>query len=102
MVEALYTARLRLRDWSVTDAPAALKIYGHDDVSRWLHDLDRISDEATMQSVLQRWDAERSDMTPGTGRWAVTLRDSADPNRYKAGPVGSRTSLDTGEVRIVH
>ena len=76
MVEVLYTDRLRLRDWSATDAQAALKIYGHDDVSRWLHDIDRIPDEATMHLVLQRWDAERSDMTPGTGRWAVTLRDS--------------------------
>jgi [ribosomal protein S5]-alanine N-acetyltransferase len=76
MVEVLSTNRLRLRDWSVTDAQAALKIYGHDDVSRWLHDLDRIADAATMHSVLRRWDAERSDMAPGTGRWALTLRDS--------------------------
>ncbi|MCU1610376.1 MAG: hypothetical protein QOH09_3312 [Pseudonocardiales bacterium] len=76
MVEVLYTDRLRLRDWSATDAQAALKIYGHDDVSRWLHTVERIPDEATMHRVLQRWDAERSDMTPGTGRWAVTLRDS--------------------------
>ena len=76
MVEVLYTDRLRLRDWSATDAQAALKIYGHDDVSRWLHTVERIPDEATMHRVLQRWDAEPSDMTPGTGRWAVTLRDS--------------------------
>jgi RimJ/RimL family protein N-acetyltransferase len=76
MVELLHTDRLLLRDWSATDAQAALKIYGHDDVSRWLHDLDRIPDAATMHSVLQRWNAERSDMAPGTGRWAVTLRDN--------------------------
>ena len=76
MVEALYTDRLRLRAWSATDAPAALKIYGHGDVNRWLHDLDRIPDEATMHRVLHRWDAECNEMTPGTGRWAVTLRDS--------------------------
>jgi len=75
MVELLHTDRLLVRNWSVTDAQAALKIYGHDDVSRWLHDLERIPDAAAMQSVLQRWDAECSDMAPGTGRWALTLRD---------------------------
>ncbi|MGH3783860.1 MAG: GNAT family N-acetyltransferase [Pseudonocardiaceae bacterium] len=76
MVELLHTGRLLVRNWSVSDAQAALKIYGHEDVSRWLHDLDRIPDVAAMQSVLERWDTERSDMAPGTGRWALTLRDS--------------------------
>ncbi len=75
MAELLHTDRLLLRNWSATDAQAALKIYGHDDVSRWLHDLDRIPDAAAMHSVLQRWDAERDAMVPGTGRWALTLRN---------------------------
>ena len=75
MAELLHTDRLLLRNWSATDAQAALKIYGHDDVSRWLHDLDRIPDAAAMHSVLQRWDAERDAMAPGTGRWALTLRN---------------------------
>ncbi|HEX4101013.1 MAG TPA: GNAT family N-acetyltransferase [Pseudonocardiaceae bacterium] len=75
MAELLHTDRLLLRNWSATDAQAALKIYGHDDVSRWLHDLDHIPDAAAMHSVLQRWDAERDAMAPGTGRWALTLRN---------------------------
>jgi ribosomal-protein-alanine N-acetyltransferase len=75
MVELLRTDRLLVRDWSVTDADAALKIYGHDNVSRWLHDLNRIPDAATMHAVLQGWITEQAGMAPGTGRWALVLRD---------------------------
>ncbi|MDQ3764523.1 MAG: GNAT family N-acetyltransferase [Actinomycetota bacterium] len=75
MAELLRTDRLLVRDWSVADAEAALKIYGHDSVIRWLHELDRIPDAAAMQVVLQRWVAEQSDMAPGTGRWALVLLD---------------------------
>lgn len=73
MVELLRTGRLLVRAWSAADAQAALQIYGHDDVSRWLHNLDRIPDVATMHSVLQGWIAQQSAMAPGTGRWALTL-----------------------------
>jgi ribosomal-protein-alanine N-acetyltransferase len=76
MVELLRTNRLLVRDWSVADAEAALKIYGHDDVTRWLaHELHRIPDTAAMRVVLQGWAAEQSDMAPGTGRWALVLLD---------------------------
>ncbi|MGH3873199.1 MAG: GNAT family N-acetyltransferase [Pseudonocardiaceae bacterium] len=75
MVELLRTDRLLVRDWSVGDAEAALKIYGHDDVSRWLYELERIPDAATMRRVLQGWTAEQGDMTPGTGRWALVAHE---------------------------
>jgi [ribosomal protein S5]-alanine N-acetyltransferase len=73
MAELLRTDRLLVRDWSVADAPAALKIYGHDDVVRWLPELNPISDAAAMHAVLRRWVAEQSEMVPGTGRWALVL-----------------------------
>ncbi|MGH3899416.1 MAG: GNAT family N-acetyltransferase [Pseudonocardiaceae bacterium] len=75
MEELLRTDRLLVRGWSVADAEAALKIYGHDDVSRWLHEQVRIPDTATMRIVLQGWAAARNDMAPGTGRWALVLLD---------------------------
>ena len=76
MAELLRTDRLLLRDWSVTDAEAALKVYGHDDVTRWLtYELERIPDTAAMRVVLQGWTAGQHDATPGTGRWALVLLD---------------------------
>lgn len=75
MAELLRTDRLLVRDWSVDDAEAALKIYGHDSVIRWVHELTRVPDAATMHAVLQRWAAEQRQMVPGTGRWALVLRD---------------------------
>ncbi|MGH3935696.1 MAG: GNAT family N-acetyltransferase [Pseudonocardiaceae bacterium] len=77
MAELLRTGRLLVRDWSVTDAEAALKIYGHDDVSRWLYELDRIPDTAAMRVVLQHWTGEQNTMAPGTGRWALVLVDGS-------------------------
>jgi [ribosomal protein S5]-alanine N-acetyltransferase len=77
MAELLRTDRLLVRDWSVADAEAALKIYGHDDVSRWLYELKRIPDTAAMRMVLQGWTDEQNDMAPGTGRWALVLIDGS-------------------------
>jgi ribosomal-protein-alanine N-acetyltransferase len=77
MAELLRTERLLLRDWSIGDAEAALKIYGHDSIMRWLPELDRIPDATAMQSVLRSWVAEQSDMAPGTGRWALAERDGS-------------------------
>jgi [ribosomal protein S5]-alanine N-acetyltransferase len=73
MAELLRTDRLLVRNWSVADAEAALKIYGHDNVIRWLHELNRIPDADAMQQVLARWATEQSDTAPGTGRWALVL-----------------------------
>jgi RimJ/RimL family protein N-acetyltransferase len=75
MAELLRTGRLLVRDWLVTDAEAALKLYGHDAIIRWLPELDRIPDAEAMHTVLERWIAEQHEMSPGTGRWALVLRD---------------------------
>lgn len=75
MAELLRIDRLLVRDWSIDDAEAALKIYGHDSVMRWLPELDRIPDAAAMQLVLRSWVAEQSEMAPGTGRWALVALD---------------------------
>ncbi|MGH4024464.1 MAG: GNAT family N-acetyltransferase [Pseudonocardiaceae bacterium] len=77
MAELLRTARLVVRDWSVGDAPEALKIYRHDVAPQWeTNELRRISHLTAMQQVLEQWTAEQADMAPGTGRWAMTLVDS--------------------------
>jgi [ribosomal protein S5]-alanine N-acetyltransferase len=75
MAELLRTARILVRDWSVADAEAALKTYGHDNVIRWLHERKRIPDAIAMHKVLEGWVTEQRDMAPGTGRWALVLLD---------------------------
>jgi ribosomal-protein-alanine N-acetyltransferase len=76
MAELLRTARLLLRDWSVGDAPEALKVYRPDDALKWeTNEQRRIPPLTTMQQLLERWTAEQADMAPGTGRWAMTLID---------------------------
>jgi RimJ/RimL family protein N-acetyltransferase len=62
----LATDRLTLRPWQVTDAPAALEIYGHPDVARWLSPtMDRVCDLATMRVLLQQWIAEDARLVIG-------------------------------------
>jgi RimJ/RimL family protein N-acetyltransferase len=66
------TTRLRLRDWSDDDAPAALAIYGSADVARWLTPaMDRIRDVEAMRSVLQTWQQQQPGLLPPQGRWAI-------------------------------
>jgi [ribosomal protein S5]-alanine N-acetyltransferase len=75
MAELLRTHRLLVRDWSVADAEAALKLYGHDTVMSWLPQPDRIPDANAMHGVLHSWLIEQREMSPGTGRWALVLLD---------------------------
>jgi ribosomal-protein-alanine N-acetyltransferase len=76
MAELLRTDRLLVRDWSVADAEAALNVYCHNDVIRWLTcERELIPDTAAMRVVLQGWTAEQRDMASGTGRWALILLD---------------------------
>ncbi|WP_020670113.1 GNAT family N-acetyltransferase [Amycolatopsis nigrescens] len=76
MTEPLVTERLILRDWHVDDAPAALTVYGHADVARWLSPaLDRVADLAAMRLLLQQWIAEDARMAAPAGRWAVQRRE---------------------------
>jgi RimJ/RimL family protein N-acetyltransferase len=68
----LTTDRLTLRPWSVDDAQAALEIYGHAEVTRWLSpDMDRVPDVASMRLLLQQWSAEGARLPAPAGRWAV-------------------------------
>ena len=75
MAELLRTDRLLVRDWSGADAEAALKIYGHKTLRRWLPELDGIPNADAMHSLLQRWVVEQREMSPGTGRWALAALD---------------------------
>jgi RimJ/RimL family protein N-acetyltransferase len=75
MAELLRTHRLVVRDWSVADAEAALKLYGHDTVMSWLHEPDWVANADTMHRVLQNWINQQREMSPGTGRWALVLLD---------------------------
>lgn len=77
MAELLRTDRLLVRDWSVSDAEEALQIYGCADALRWLaHELCLVPHVTAMRSMLQKWIAQQPDMAPGTGRWAMVLRDN--------------------------
>ena len=68
----LVTERLILRPWRLGDAPAALEIYGHPEVARWLSpDMDRVHDLAAMRLLLQQWIAEDLRLRPPSGRWAI-------------------------------
>ncbi len=76
---ALETDRLTIRDWTAGDAPAALEIYGSDDVARWLTPaLDKIGDLAAMQAVLHAWIEAQPNLTAPCGRWAVARRDDGE------------------------
>lgn len=76
--DALTTERLTLRPWQVDDAQAALDVYGHAEVTRWLSpDMDRVPDLAAMRLLLQQWSAEGARLPAPAGRWAVQ-RNSDD------------------------
>ncbi|WP_309116234.1 GNAT family N-acetyltransferase [Saccharothrix sp.] len=66
------TDRLVLRAWRTDDAEAALGIYGHADVARWLSPaMDRVPDLPAMRLLLQQWIAEDARFAEPGGRWAV-------------------------------
>lgn len=68
----LTTERLTLRPWTVDDASAALGVYGHAEVTRWLSpDMDQVPDPAAMRLLLQQWIAESARLPAPAGRWAI-------------------------------
>jgi RimJ/RimL family protein N-acetyltransferase len=72
MAQRLVTERIALRPWDTSDAEAALKIYGANDVARWLAPtMDQVPDLAAMRLVLQQWVAEDARLTTPAGRWAM-------------------------------
>src|SRR5688500_1336086 len=64
------TSRLRLRPWRVEDADEALRIFGSDEVARWLAPaMTRVVDLAEMRALLQGWTlVDAADARP-IGRW---------------------------------
>lgn len=68
------TPRLILRPWQLSDAPAALTIFGAEEVTRWLApSVGRIADETAMRAQLQQW--IDSAEPPPVGYWAVVRND---------------------------
>jgi RimJ/RimL family protein N-acetyltransferase len=68
----LPTERLTLRPWRVEDAQAALDIYGHAEVTRWLSpDMDTVPNLPAMRLLLQQWIAEDARLPAPAGRWAI-------------------------------
>ena len=68
----LTTERLTLRPWAVDDAAAALDVYGHAEVTRWLSpDMDQVPDVVAMKLLLQQWIAESARLPAPAGRWAI-------------------------------
>ncbi|PRX50041.1 RimJ/RimL family protein N-acetyltransferase [Prauserella shujinwangii] len=71
----LVTPRLVLRGWHISDAPAALAVFGNAAVARWLSPaMDQVPDLAAMRLLLQQWIAESSRAMPPAGRWAIQRR----------------------------
>ena len=69
--------RLRLRPWSSSDAPAALAIYGSDEVTRWLSPaMQRVDDLQAMEAVIAEWVAEP--LATPAGRWALELAETGE------------------------
>lgn len=71
----LRTERLLVRDWTVADAEAALRIYGADEVASWLTPaMDEVADLFAMRAVLQAWVEVQASLVRPSGRWAIERR----------------------------
>ena len=74
MTDVLKTDRLTLRPWRMDDAEAALRIFGDDEVARWLSPaMERVADMSAMRLLLQQWILEDSRAPAPAGRWAIEL-----------------------------
>ncbi|HKS51048.1 MAG TPA: hypothetical protein VJS67_04190 [Pseudonocardiaceae bacterium] len=72
MAQRLVTDRLILRTWHLDDAPAALEVFGHAEVARWLSPImARVPDLAAMQLLVQQWIVEDARAIPPAGRWCI-------------------------------
>jgi RimJ/RimL family protein N-acetyltransferase len=70
--QELTTERLTLRPWHVEDAQAALDVYGHAEVTRWLSpDMDSVPNLQAMRLLLQQWIAEDARLPAPAGRWVI-------------------------------
>jgi RimJ/RimL family protein N-acetyltransferase len=76
MEPPLRTERLLIRDWTVPDAEAALRIYGAEDVAHWLTPaMHRVADVPAMRAVLQAWEEAQPSLVRPSGRWAIERLD---------------------------
>jgi RimJ/RimL family protein N-acetyltransferase len=72
MAQRLVTDRLVLRAWCIDDAHAALGVYGHPEVARWLSPLmERVPDLPAMRLLVRQWISEDARSVPPAGRWCV-------------------------------
>ncbi|MBB5139171.1 RimJ/RimL family protein N-acetyltransferase [Thermocatellispora tengchongensis] len=72
----LSTERLTVRDWTVEDAPEALRVYGTQEVTRWLSPaMTQIQDEQEMREVLESWIRSAPELAPPLGRWAIVRNE---------------------------
>jgi RimJ/RimL family protein N-acetyltransferase len=97
----LETDRLRIRDWSMADAPAALDILSRVEVVKWLGDgppnLCRDLDDA--RARIERW---RGRDAPPLGHWAIDVIDGGALDGRLIGTVLLLTlpNAADGEVEI--
>ncbi|MGP3984973.1 GNAT family N-acetyltransferase [Streptomyces sp. KR80] len=72
----LRTERLLVRDWAVSDAEAALRIYGAEEVAHWLTPaMHRVTDLSAMRAVLQAWEEAQYNLVIPSGRWAIERQE---------------------------
>jgi RimJ/RimL family protein N-acetyltransferase len=68
----LRTERLVVRPWRADDAEDAVRVYGDEDVARWLSPaMQRVEDLPQMRRLLAEWDRQAEELVPPAGRWAV-------------------------------
>ncbi|MFW5418394.1 GNAT family N-acetyltransferase [Nocardiopsis sp. CNT-189] len=80
MTPELRTERLIIRAWEPADAPAALRIYGADEVTgRLTPEMSAVRDQAAMRTVLQAWSEAQPSLVPPAGRWAVVRAEDGEP-----------------------
>jgi len=70
---ALETARLRLRETTLADAPVLYAIHSDAEAMRWFG-TEPLPDEAAAQQVIEGWAAARTLANPGI-RWGLERRD---------------------------
>jgi RimJ/RimL family protein N-acetyltransferase len=76
MAERLVTDRLILRSWHLDDALAALDVFGHAEVARWLSlIMSQVPDLAAMQLLVQQWIVEDARAIVPAGRWCIQRQE---------------------------
>src|SRR5437763_443857 len=76
MAQRLVIDRLILRSWQIDDAHAALEVFGHLEVARWLSPImGQVSDLPAMQLLLQQWIVEDARAMAPVGRWCIQRQE---------------------------